>query len=125
MTAYIEQEPYRPTPNARFWVYHNKGWVRITLTPGQSMHLYTDDGYSATTATYTHTGDGVDYSGHYYARDCDNHVTLTCPLASLSAHDAEPADERYPDVFPAKPARPLWEYLHRFQRDYTAEAAGY
>jgi hypothetical protein len=109
--------------NARFWVYANDSLVKLTLKPGQVLrHVeggYTDEGYSWTETRWEY--DDFDCkllrSKTTESRDCDGRMDYfseyECGLIELNySRDGE---EDYPD----------WKVLHRSQRDYSAEAAGY
>ncbi len=109
--------------NARFWIYWNDGFVKITLAPGQEIALSyggpCEEGYSYTTEVFRHVGDRVETESHQKARDCDGpmerHWYGECRMDRLDARDA--------DEF--GPARPDWEEMHSDQRDYYAEAMNY
>jgi hypothetical protein len=108
--------------NARFWSWQDGGWVKLTLRPGESLshHTYrvTDEGYSARSSTWTHTGGCVELACEDSGRDCDGTVEswreMACPLADLGArfgHDGTPIPE--------------WQETSARQRDHSAEAMGY
>lgn len=116
-------------PNARFWIWWNGDWVKITLNPDQELEFYqkwpTDEGWSSEWAKYEYDEqemaiisesgtDGVDCDGR-----SSTHWKGSCGLLALSALPEET------DQYGWCPARPAWEAGSRSQRDYTAEAAGY
>ena len=49
--------------NARFWIWWNGDWVKITLRPGQSIAMRcggaTDEGFNVESSGYEHDGDRV------------------------------------------------------------------
>lgn len=116
-------------PNARFWTWHNNGWVKITLKPGQQLaHATggpTDEGYHAECSVWIHEGTTIrcEYSSSGY--DCDGphsrYVDLVCGISNLKDRPESgiEGDEDW------MPDRPDWEKEHAFQRDLYAEMAGY
>lgn len=118
------------TRNARFWIWHNQSWVKLTLQPHETLEIleggYTDEGYSHECTTYTHDGDGVSREYTCNACDCDgpisNQTDSYCSLEDLRAVDMMeyyncPENE---GIF-----RPEWERTYAGQRDVYAEAMGY
>ena len=125
--------------NARFWVSHNDGWVKLTLKPDQSLEVYqrhaTDEGWSSSWECWTHQGDSVLRECEADGCDCDGRSSSShedeCPLDQLVVvpHVKQCA---YSDEFPDgwmpdddAPLTPAWEKVGSRQRDYAAEAAGY
>jgi hypothetical protein len=115
---------HRPTErNARFWVYYNDGYCKLTLRPGQEVTLgrrsADEEGYSFHVATWTHEGDHVHLGFAHGGRDCDGPIShggeLTCPLDRLAAD----LDEEM-GIY-----RPDWQREAAWQRDEYAESAGY
>lgn len=116
--------------NARFWVWHNASWVKLTLRPGQSLTAYeggpTDEGWSYEASTYTHDGEQVTAAYDSQALDCDGrldrYAESHCPLADLAVRDMY-------EVCPASENKgimsPDWQRGSASQRDYEAERAGY
>lgn len=113
--------------NARFWVWVNGGWVKLTLRPNHDFQWATggvaDEGYSFTAEQWTHVGDGVEWESHTWGRDCDGRHESNCDvfcaldkLASVAITEPREGDP---------PALPNWVRLRSGQRDYTAEACGY
>lgn len=116
--------------NARFWTFHNDGWIKITLRPLQRLSHHeggpTDEGYSYTTTTWTHAGPFLLVEWSNVSKDCDGHMDsggeAQCPLADLKAAECPcyDLDEK------GLPIRcPLYADVETNQRDYAAEAAGY
>lgn len=122
------------TPNARFWVWENDGWIKLTLKPGQTLRWVsggsTDEGYSNDYHSWEYdTEEGVviaDYANE--SRDCDGrhsyHATSNCLIGDLQALPPVTADpENYVDEIPVP--RPDWRRGASSQRDHYAEAMGY
>lgn len=114
-------------PNARFWVFENQSYVRLTLKPFESLSMHsgglTDEGYGYFWSRWTYeAGEGVvtlEYSSD--ERDCDGRLSrggeLACPVAELDG--LEPAWEGGERRSDWREAEPAW------QRDESAEAMGY
>jgi hypothetical protein len=116
-------------PNARFWVWH-KGWVKLTLRPGQSISTYyssrTDEGWASEEDEWEHDGEAVVRHWSEDGVDCDGRLSRSgvafCTLANLRAVDQFglfPEPDNW-GIF-----RPEWEHRSSRQRDYAAEVAGY
>lgn len=109
--------------NARFWIWWNDGWVRLTLAPGQRMEFHTggqtDEGFRSETETYENDGQFVRREIHSRESDCDGrhewHSECECDVRDLKLHEA---DEHGPD-------RPVWEKQTSRVYDQYAEMAGY
>jgi hypothetical protein len=120
-------EGWNMVRNARFWVWHNGGWVKLTMRPGQSIVLTSgglnDEGYSYSRERFTFNGLTVVVEGVTHARDCDGRMDSYsehyCGVDDLKAMEAEV------DEYGERPARPHWELGSCFQRDEQAELAGY
>lgn len=75
--------------NARFWIYWNGGFVKLTLRPEQSVEMAHSEpndegGYSAKYESYRHDGDGVYNEWERSGRDCDgSHSEGGASFASL------------------------------------------
>ena len=109
--------------NARFWMYWNDGFVRLTLRPHQEIVLAyggpTDEGYARHAEIYRHCGDSVECEVHDEYRDCDGPGERHWyGFARLDNLDTMPADTHGPD-------RPQWEKICENQRDRYAEAMNY
>jgi len=110
-------------PNARFWIYWNQNWVKLTLKPTQSVSLNdgrtTCEGFVDHNEVYTHEGDRVGCSITTISKDCDgvfhHYWDGFCELDSLKEN---PEDEN-------GPARPYWTKESQSQRDLFAERCGY
>jgi hypothetical protein len=109
--------------NARFWVWHRGGWVKLTLTPHTVLHHThggpTDEGSSWEADKWTHTGDGVEWEWNSWWRDCDGTTEdggeLFAPLDRLAAEETL-SGTMIPD----------WSKIGRgYHRDQIAEDAGY
>lgn len=105
--------------NARFWVWWNDGWVKLTLRPGQVVHLHeshpTDEGYSYTEEVYEHDGDEVIVTYEQGGSDCDGPLTHHC-VCSARLSELQST---------AEPECPPWRRVRAWQHDAYAEAAGY
>lgn len=114
--------------NARFWIWWNLGWVKITLRPGQAIDLHagarTDEGYWRIVERYSYDLDSVVQRDTFEAaRDCDGPTedlrSYACRIEDLKRQPEET------DEYGWRPARPLWERVSASQRDHYAEAMGY
>jgi hypothetical protein len=110
--------------NARFWIWHADGWVKLTLKPGQTLRTWTggdhDEGWSTESHTFSHEGDHVRDEWYHDGTDCDGRLSrggvAMCALPRLAARC-----DRY-----TQPHRvPEWVDAGRWQRDLAAEAMGY
>ena len=116
--------------NARFWVWHRGGWVKLTLRPGQSLTIVerqrTDEGFRQEVNTLTHFGEAVVCEWCETGRDCDGQYEhggeLVCHLANLSIRDAH---AEFPIRQNIGIKAPEWKRANVYQRDHAAEAAGY
>lgn len=116
------------TRNVRFWTWQ-KGWVKITLRPGQSLtthrSYHNGEGWSWEAVTWTHDHETVTREWGSGGTDCDGRHSSCgkdcCPLDRLAAIESKvgyPQNE--PPIY-----RPDWQDAEQWQRDYAAEAAGY
>lgn len=120
---------------ARFWVWLNDGWVKLTLRhPCQSLSwrksYKTDEGFSYEAGTWTHDGDQVTHEWANGGRDCDGRVdysgALFCCLADLDAEPAYQDGTTSPYYNGRHIHRPCWNDDGDTRvRDEFAEAAGY
>jgi len=111
-------------PNARFWFVINGDFVKLTLTPGQSLRIVhggpTDEGsyYESRLLCYW---DGRVWLDHYRReRDCDGLFESGGEYSA--ALDQLAAFQPFPDE---DPPMPRWRTASEHQRDHTAERAGY
>lgn len=125
--------------NARFWTWHNDGWVKLTLRPGQSLTHHvggrTDEGWFSEATTWMHAVSEIVRENDSSGCDCDGplyrHWRDRCCLDELAvvSHVKQSDDfERYPDGWMpdyAAPLTPAWESVSSSQRDVYAEAVGY
>ncbi len=110
--------------NARFWVYINSGYARITLRQGQSVTHYsggpTDEGYNHKRERWSLNGMVIRHEVSIDACDCDGRIThhqeREAEISQLRAYPAYSA----PDL-----RVPRWMVAGTYQRDYAAEAMGY
>ncbi|MDD5350034.1 MAG: hypothetical protein PHQ12_07470 [Chthoniobacteraceae bacterium] len=115
--------------NARFWVFENGDWVKLTLRPGQALSRSqshpTDEGWRFRGMTWRLEGDTVYQFTTCRETDCDGLGEFeqddVCPVDQLKAKPMD-ADETPggPFIF-----RPAWTLAASQSRDHTAEAAGY
>lgn len=111
--------------NARFWIFHNLDWVKITLRPGQKIEFchfeHTDEGFASSADRYENCGDFLLHSWMHDGRDCDGRHSDSgereCRMDMLEADFTwdETVDVRLP----------LWSKVESRQYDQFAEAAGY
>lgn len=109
--------------NARFWIWENGDWVKLTMRPGQTITRYwrmpCDEGWASAYSQYQFNGSHVLVECESDGCDCDGRLTdsrlFVCPLANLKAIEAD--EDR--------PARPEWEKVRARQFDEYAEMAGY
>ena len=116
--------------NARFWVWHNGGWVKLTLRFGQTVELFnygrTDEGWYRERTKFHHDGENVVQHWHQESRDCDGRFEqggeCSCPLDKLTAKDMFEAMDcsENKGIY-----SPDWQKGYPWQRDHSAEAAGY
>lgn len=113
--------------NARFWVYWNQGWAKLTVRPGETLHLYrggaTDEGFYRRSESYYIQGDLLYCDHDSFESDCDGrhgyNSTHVCPLDRLAAKAPE-------DYMPAgAPHTPKWTSESEWQRDHFAESMNY
>lgn len=112
--------------NARFWVWHQDDYVKLTLTPSrpalETYHRSAHEEGWASRYTRWELSDGVVLRvSEDDGRDCDGRMSSSeeceCQLDRLAAHEVP--------WIPGAPRLPDWELASRGQRDYSAEAAGY
>jgi len=118
------------TKNARFWTWENDGWVKLTLRPGQSLTYVAggthDEGWSRDYTEWRHDGNVVVCEYESDGADCDGRFqhggVLECSLDSLATVPAYEGGTFAGVVI----TRPDWQKAgFDWQRDHTAEAAGY
>jgi hypothetical protein len=112
--------------NARLVFWHNDGWVKLTLKPGQRVELKsggpTDEGYSYTYEVYEYIGDKIFYEYVNEACDCDG------PLSRFGQYECDiiqSKDEERDEFGNLLRHRPQWNRLSCRQRDAYAEAMNY
>lgn len=111
-----------PINNARFWIWWNGSWCKLTLRPGQQVAMrtggLTDEGFSVTSEGYSHDGDVVSAWIRTDSRDCDDPHSYdwdgSCPIDELHANSDHDG-----------PATPAWKCESSSQCDLYAEMAGY
>ena len=116
--------------NARFWAWHNGGWVKLTLAPGQELGICscgrTDEGWRREMTQYRHDGSCVVAEYIEESSDCDGRLDrggeMYCTVDGLRKRDmadVNPCPEN------AGIVAPDWQRGPRWQRDHVAEACGY
>lgn len=111
-----------PTRNARFWAFVNGCHVKITLRPGQTLGHATggpnEEGWSSEFVEWTHEGDHLRRESGSDGADCDGRFSTggvdVCDLDHIASYTT-----------PRGVKVPNWRDADRWQRDYSAEAAGY
>ena len=116
--------------NVRFWTHNyctGSALVRITLKPGQSLsHGYgseTDEGWNYESQTWTHDGDYIRLDTFSDGVDCDGRLSTGGTYYCMIGEDL--SNHTYEEMEPYVPGVPVWTEEDSFQRDYSAEAAGY
>ena len=120
----------RPIITARFWVWHNEGFVRISLKDGQELTACdgwrTDEGHTSEATTWSRDGDEIKVAYDSWGVDCDGrhswHSDRYCSIHELDT-EIPYSDSDGPDV--SGIMIPNWQKESVFQRDYSAEMAGY
>jgi hypothetical protein len=137
-------------PNAKLWVWHKHGWVKLKLKPDEGVSLYdcgeTDEGFFRYQDNFYYDSNlnRIDNFYHRFESDCDGRhnysVRRYCSVSQLrsivadEAWDSKPVravDGRYNsgmqdfEVMYPCPPRPEWQDSRSWQRDYFAEAMGY
>jgi len=123
---------------ARFWVFVNEGFVRLSLKDGESIEHTTgglaDEGHGYESTKWERDGEII--TRHYIAwgADCDGryerHSTDTAHIEELERVEHYPPVQDWlqldrPEDWPIVCLTPNWESGERGQRDYSAEAAGF
>jgi hypothetical protein len=117
--------------NVRFWthnwVHPNSPPVKITLKPGQSLsHGYgagTDEGWNYHSETWTHDGDYIRLDTFSDGVDCDGRLSTGGTYYCMIGEDL--TGLTFEDMASYVGGVPVWTEEDSFQRDYSAEAAGY
>lgn len=110
--------------NARFWIWHNDGVVKLTLRPGERLSVCeggrAEEGYDWTHTTYALRDNILEREWWREARDCDGriaeHRKLECHVMRVRLHCNEA---------PGGVAYPEWQAVCQSQRDHAAEAMNY
>jgi hypothetical protein len=119
-------------PNARFWVYLD-GPVKLTLRPGETLRWsqarLCDEGWTRSLETWIYDTEDepglVTRQWLQQGRDCDGTLEHggedVCDATNLLARPPYPEDEPLMEGV----RWPAWRDANRWQRDHSAEAAGY
>lgn len=123
--------------NARFWVWENGGWIKLTLRPGETlvwMHGGPhEEGYSYTVESWRHNVEAqiITSVSTTSSRDCDGpHLDhRMCGVDILGLHARFPWNGAPKDsgIVPTPDGRgvPCWGKVARSQQDAYAEAMNY
>lgn len=111
---------------ARFWVWHNEGFVRLAMQDGDKIEFLHggphEEGYTYTVECYRRDGDIIEYQRSTWGRDCDggfgNNDDCHCHIRDLGARTERGFE-------PDAPPLPAWVRGESSQYDEYAEAAGY
>lgn len=111
--------------NARFWTWMNDGWVKITLSPGETLAHYTcrshDEGWSSTANSWEYDGETIVSTLTEDGRDCDGrssyHASCWTTVDKLRENEFVESGEVI--------RTPRWEQGERVCYDQFAEQAGY
>lgn len=126
--------PFLRPRNARFWVFINLSWAKLTLRQSHSLSHHasnkTDEGYSYESTTWTLEGRRVVRDWTDGGRDCDGRYSSTCSqVCHVSDLHAEPAHDDGTTTAYLNGQhihRPVWEDADdTLVFDEFAEAAGY
>lgn len=107
--------------NARFWLWVNGGWVKVTLKPATSLRWgeshATEEGYHFERISLEYDGDTVYFEEYYGGRDCDgeleNTIQYACALENLRS---DPHEINAFEVID----RPVWKkQSHRVYDQYA------
>ena len=119
--------------NARFWIFLNRGYVKVTLRPNQTLAWARggehEEGYFSEGVEFYLDADG-ELTREEWSRgqDCDgphSHgqelatTALDCQRIAATRDAPDPECPRWPVT------RPKWAERSYEQRDLYAEAAGY
>ena len=106
----------------RFWVYFNRGFVKLSLREGEALTHFrawdNGEGVSAETNIFSHDSGMITWACHGVWRDCDG------PGESYSAYESRDL-QGFESSNPKAPPLPKWQEKRAFQRDIYAENAGY
>lgn len=115
--------------NARFWTTVHGSYVKVTLSPGDSVDFReggeTEEGFDVRFVSFEYDGSEVRQSSHRTAQDCDGRISQDYETAWDCVTTREPYSTE-PDYCPEPGALfPQWEEVDYNQRDYAAERMGY
>ncbi len=111
--------------NARFLIFVNDGFVKVTLRDGQALHWskawHNGEGWSAEGLSLSYDGGIVRRVDFTDGTDCDGRLSTTveteCDCGKLAGRDVSLDGERW--------RLPQWEEVNSSQYDQFAEMAGY
>jgi hypothetical protein len=118
---------------ARFWTWGTEGWVKLSLRPGESLEHTEggpcDEGWSYSSAVWTHHGDHLTLEASNCSQDCDGRLDRSTVLVATELREythrewQNVAADEYTDTLVG--LRPDWHEESYDQRDHSAEAMGY
>jgi hypothetical protein len=110
--------------NARFWVWWNDGWVKLTLMPGQTLAVGyggpCEEGWSRYSEQWSHVGDRVEREWVSEGRDCDGRLSQYGEDFAWLSELASVGRGEFEEML-----APRWHDSQSSQRDEFAELAGY
>lgn len=124
--------------NARFWVYINGDFVKLTMNPGDVLEHYssedTEEGWASEYDCWSYEDGVIDREYVSDGRDCDGRLSHAsqsyCRVGALKADESPKGPTFLTWETRGNPPcdshlRPLWIFGDSSQRDYSAEAMGY
>ena len=113
--------------NARFWLWHHQGWVKLTVKPNQTVSFSRagahDEGWYRNSSEITCVDSEVIWDYCNDGADCDGRQTTTgrlvCKVEDLATERSYDAETELTHMVPK------WEKMSSSQYDQYAELAGY
>lgn len=114
---------------ARFWVWINDGWARVTIRNGQELHHHrgapTDEGWESESHRWAFDGVTVTQDWFSDGSDCDGRLSSGASVQANAEQRNSMTEDYSGAPLPEGVRMTAWERVDCFQRDYQAEAAGY
>lgn len=111
---------------ARFWVWWNDGWVKLSLRKARPLFVstfsYTDEGWSREECSWEFDGRKIIRSWTIEEKDCDGRLDRYGDEETDILHLK---DCESPDSWEQGIKFPSWRKVDSSQRDEYAELAGY
>lgn len=133
----IEEQFLDPiAETARFWVYLERGWVKLSIPHGKTLRWGSssadEEGFHSCYHEWSYHSEVTWYEG-LSGRDCDgrysNEKTVSAPVKDLAADPARGFIGRWNgkkwSEHWEKPATPKWSRHEELCHDYSAQKAGY